>query len=237
MGRAISLSTNARAGVGEVEIVVGDSRKALREFSGGTFQACITSPPYWGLRDYGIEGQIGAEPTLGLYLENVVEIFRQVRRVLRDDGTLWLNIGDSYTSGNRGWRDPDKKNPARGEYLVNRVAMCGDCHTPRGPKGGLDRERPFQGAALRFGPSDPSDRAGFARCAPAIAGMRFWTKAQSIRFLETGLTPGGAYAKPLMPRFRLARGDAAAMVAYLRSLSPASSEPCAASAKEAAKQD
>ncbi len=129
MSRAVSLSTNAGAGVGEVEIVVGDSRKALGEFSGGTFQACITSPPYWGLRDYGIEGQIGAEPTLGLYLENVVEIFRQVRRVLRDDGTLWLNIGDSYTSGNRGWRDPDKKNPARGMS-----------YRPSNPKGLKDKE-------------------------------------------------------------------------------------------------
>jgi site-specific DNA-methyltransferase (adenine-specific)/site-specific DNA-methyltransferase (cytosine-N4-specific) len=74
----------------------------------------VTSPPYWGLRDYGYETQIGAEQTIEAYIAALVEVFRQVRRTLRDDGTLWLNIGDSYTSGNRTWRDPDKKNPARG---------------------------------------------------------------------------------------------------------------------------
>lgn len=128
----------------------------------------------------------------------------------------------------------DKRLLARGEYLVNGVAMCGDCHTPRGSKGEPDRARLLQGGILRFG---PSDRADFARCAPAIAGMRFWTKAQSIRFLETGLTPGGTYVKPPMPPYRLSRDDAAAVFAYLRSLRPASSEPCAAPAKEAAKRD
>ena len=98
----------------DVQIVAGDSRKILAQFPEQTFQTCITSPPYWGLRDYGVAGQIGAERTLDSYLNDLVAIFREVKRVLRDDGTLWLNIGDSYTSGNRGWRDADKKNPARG---------------------------------------------------------------------------------------------------------------------------
>jgi site-specific DNA-methyltransferase (cytosine-N4-specific) len=112
-----------------VRLIVGDSRKLLKTFADGTFGACITSPPYWGLRDYGIEGQIGAEKTLDIYLTDLVAIFREVRRVLRDDGTLWLNIGDSYTSGNRGWRDPDKKNPARGMS-----------YRPPNPKGLKDKE-------------------------------------------------------------------------------------------------
>jgi DNA modification methylase len=63
----------------------------------------VTSPPYWGLRDYGVEGQIGLEPTPEAYVERLVEVFREVRRVLRDDGTLWLNLGDSYNgSGGAG---------------------------------------------------------------------------------------------------------------------------------------
>lgn len=66
--------------------------------SGGA-RCCITSPPYWGLRDYGVPGQIGAEPTLEAYLKELVATFSAVRRVLTDDGTLWLNIGDAYTSG------------------------------------------------------------------------------------------------------------------------------------------
>lgn len=96
------------------EIIVGDALSVLHRFTDGHFQTCVTSPPYWGLRDYGIEGQIGAEADPSVYIAKLVEVFREVRRTLADDGTLWLNIGDSYTSGGRTWRDPDKKNPARG---------------------------------------------------------------------------------------------------------------------------
>jgi site-specific DNA-methyltransferase (cytosine-N4-specific) len=99
---------------GDSGIIIGDAYHTLSLFEAGTFRCCVTSRPYWGLRDYGIPGQIGAEMELSLYLENLTEIFREVRRVLRDDGTLWLNIGDSYTSGGRTWRDSDKKNRARG---------------------------------------------------------------------------------------------------------------------------
>src|SRR6266568_3194041 len=88
-------------------IIVGDAWHSLQLFPGRTFRCCVTSPPYWGLRDYGIPGQIGAEPTLDQYISNLKEVFQQVKKVLRDDGTLWLNIGDSYTSGNRTWRDAD----------------------------------------------------------------------------------------------------------------------------------
>lgn len=97
----------------EYEIVIGDVLEELKKFNSSQFQTCITSPPYWGLRDYGIQGQIGAESLLDDYLNNIVLVFREIKRVLRDDGTLWLNIGDSYTSGGRTWRDTDKKNPAR----------------------------------------------------------------------------------------------------------------------------
>jgi site-specific DNA-methyltransferase (cytosine-N4-specific) len=95
-------------------IVVGDARKVLTEFSDEHFQCVVTSPPYWGLRDYGIEGQIGAEKNVDDYLADLVALFREVRRTLRSDGTLWVNIGDSYTSGGRTWRDTDSKNKARG---------------------------------------------------------------------------------------------------------------------------
>jgi len=74
----------------------------------------VTSPPYWGLRDYGIKNQIGAEMVLCDYIHKLVEVFREVYRVLTPDGTFWLNIGDSYTSGGRTWRDSDKKNKGRG---------------------------------------------------------------------------------------------------------------------------
>lgn len=76
-------------------------------------QTVVTSPPYWSLRDYGITGQVGLEPSVYAFIDSLADLFDQVHRVLRSDGTLWLNIGDSYTSGNRGWRAPDKKNSAR----------------------------------------------------------------------------------------------------------------------------
>src|SRR3990167_9073201 len=67
----------------------------------GTVHCVVTSPPYWGLRDYGIPGQLGLERTPEEYVTNLVAVFREVRRVLRDDGTLWLNLGDCYASGDR----------------------------------------------------------------------------------------------------------------------------------------
>lgn len=94
-------------------IIEGDSYIALQKLPDSFVQCVVTSPPYWGLRDYGIEGQIGLENQLQQYINNLLSVFREVKRVLVPDGVLWLNIGDGYTSGNRGYRAPDKKNPAR----------------------------------------------------------------------------------------------------------------------------
>ena len=77
-------------------IIVGDVIDGLRTLDAGSVQCCVTSPPYWGLRDYGVGGQIGLEKTPEEFVAKMVDVFREVRRVLRDDGTLWLNMGDSY---------------------------------------------------------------------------------------------------------------------------------------------
>jgi site-specific DNA-methyltransferase (adenine-specific) len=98
-------------------VLEGDSLDALRLLPSNSVQCAITSPPYWGLRDYNINGQIGLEPTLREFINHLVAVFCELKRVLRDDGTLWLNIGDGYTSGNRGYRAADKKNPARAMSL------------------------------------------------------------------------------------------------------------------------
>jgi DNA modification methylase len=82
-----------------VRILIGDCRDKLRELPDASVHCCVTSPPYFGLRDYGHEGQMGLEPTPDEYVAGMVEVFREVRRALRDDGTLWLNIGDSYANG------------------------------------------------------------------------------------------------------------------------------------------
>jgi len=89
-------------------IYQGDALEVLRGLPSESVHCCVTSPPYWGLRDYGVEGQLGLESTPEAYVERMVEVFREVRRVLRDDGTLWLNLGDSYTknkSNNGGYSE------------------------------------------------------------------------------------------------------------------------------------
>nr|MDA3925172.1 DNA methyltransferase [Kiritimatiellia bacterium] len=91
----------------------GDTREIIHLLPDDTFQCVVTSPPYWGVRDYGVKNQIGAESDLHQYINNLVSIFREVRRVLRPDGTFWLNIGNTYTSGGRKWRDADEKNKGR----------------------------------------------------------------------------------------------------------------------------
>lgn len=94
-------------------IYEGDALTVLQRLPDCSVQAIITSPPYWGLRDYSIPDQLGLEGRLPQYINALRSIFSEARRVLKDDGIFWLNIGDGYTSGNRGWRAPDKKNPAR----------------------------------------------------------------------------------------------------------------------------
>lgn len=94
-------------------IIESDAMLALQKIPSESVQCIVTSPPYWGLRDYGIEGQIGLEETLQQYINRLVSVFAEAKRVLKNNGVLWLNIGDGYTSGNRGYRAPDKKNPAR----------------------------------------------------------------------------------------------------------------------------
>lgn len=81
-----------------VRILIGDVRDRLKQLPDESVHCCVTSPPYFGLRDYGVAGQIGLEKTPDEYIAELVGVFREVRRVLRKDGTLWLNLGDSYAA-------------------------------------------------------------------------------------------------------------------------------------------
>ena len=85
-----------------IRIINANVIEGLRSLPEKSVHCVVTSPPYWGLRDYGVEGQIGLEPTPEEYVEKMVRVFREVRRVLRDDGTLWLNLGDCYASTTKG---------------------------------------------------------------------------------------------------------------------------------------
>jgi len=84
------------------QIIQGDCRDTLPTLPDNSVDCCVTSPPYWGLRDYGVDGQLGLEKTPQEYVQGMVDVFTQVYRVLKPEGTLWLNLGDSYASGGRG---------------------------------------------------------------------------------------------------------------------------------------
>jgi DNA modification methylase len=88
-----------------------DCRTGMQRYPDNFFHCCVTSPPYWGLRDYGVNGQLGLEETPQLFIENMMQVFKEVKRVLRNDGTIWINIGDSYSNGGRSSRDGNPKYP------------------------------------------------------------------------------------------------------------------------------
>ena len=112
--------------LGQSLLICGRATEALALLPEESVQTVVTSPPYWSLRDYEVEDQIGRDDSLWDYVESIVNTFSEVRRVLAKDGTVWLNIGDAYTSGNRSYRAPDRKNRAR--------AMSVRPSTPRGLK-------------------------------------------------------------------------------------------------------
>lgn len=93
-----------------IKVLYGDALEQLRALPDASVHCCVTSPPYYALRDYGVPGQIGLEPTPEKYIERLVEVFREVKRILRDDGTLWLNIADTYAGSGKGaWKNKERQ--------------------------------------------------------------------------------------------------------------------------------
>ena len=108
-----------------VKILTGDCMETLKELEDESIHMCVTSPPYYGLRDYGHDGQIGLEETPEEYVQKMVEVFREVKRVLRDDGTLWLNIGDSYAGSGKGGQSAEKRSKGWQPEYGNKGATYG----------------------------------------------------------------------------------------------------------------
>jgi DNA modification methylase len=138
-------------------IYVGDVLDRLRELPENSVQCVVTSPPYWGLRDYGCEGQIGLEATPREFIRRLTEVFAEVRRVLRGDGTCWVNMGDGYTSGGRAtWRSGASEN--KGQDVQN------------------DQSRPDTPAGLK-----PKDMLGMPwRLAFALQADGWWLRQDII---------------------------------------------------------
>jgi DNA modification methylase len=106
-----------------VRIIQGDCRDVLKTLPSESVHCVVTSPPYWGLRDYGVAGQIGLEQSPGAYIEEMVVVFRDVWRVLRDDGTLWLNLGDSYAGSGRGGNPTEASSTLQGGQASQIASM------------------------------------------------------------------------------------------------------------------
>lgn len=117
-----------------VILLQGDALEEVKKLQNESIDCCITSPPYFGLRNYGVQGQIGLEDSPETYIQNLVAVFREVKRVLKNDGTLWVNIGDSYATGTTAGRK-QSKNPGVGanrpeaQNSVRRIGNPKGCKT------------------------------------------------------------------------------------------------------------
>jgi DNA modification methylase len=159
-------------------ILEGDCLQTLKSLPDGSVQCVVTSPPYWGLRDYGIAGQLGMEPTPQEFVINLVAVFREVRRVLRDDGTLWLNLGDSY-AGSGGAGEWSKRKAGKQEYAgprgnnVNRIVKSKRMERGSGRWGG--------GNLPAVGGLKPKDLVGIPwRVAFALQEDGWWLRSDII---------------------------------------------------------
>ncbi len=148
-----------------VRILVGDVREKLRELPDESVHCVVTSPPYWGLRDYGVGGGIGLEPTFEDHLAALVEVFREVRRVLRKDGTLWLNYGDSYAGS---WGAQSRGNPD----VETSTLSAGQVYAA--PKGS------HTGSAKRTGLKPKDLMMMPARVALALQADGWWLRSEII---------------------------------------------------------
>jgi DNA modification methylase len=158
----------------DYNIIEGDVLAVLAGLPAASVQCVVTSPPYWGLRDYGAEGQIGLEPSLDEFVAKMVAVFAEVRRVLRDDGTLWLNLGDSYAQNGRAKTAAEtEKNIARAS---DRGYDVGSWGASRGSAEGFDRARNTAGNGLK-----PKDLCGVPwRVALALQADGWWLRSDII---------------------------------------------------------
>jgi DNA modification methylase len=163
-----------------VRIINADVMDGLAQLPDESVHCVVTSPPYWGLRDYGVPGQLGLEPTLGEHIEAMVKVFREVRRVLRKDGTLWLNYGDCYASSVNGRKAADIVDDDR-TFRDKPISTVGPIWRPRNPdKNGGNSNR--NGVSVDSGSNlKPKDLCGVPwRVAFALQADGWWLRQDII---------------------------------------------------------
>ena len=154
----------------------GNALERLREMPDESVHCVVTSPPYWGLRDYGVHGAYGLEPTLNEYIERMVEVFREVRRVLRKDGTLWLNLGDAYAGSGKGM-NADGTHSVGAKQETNIGSLTAPVKSKRMPRG----EGRWGGGDSYVPELKPKDLVGLPwRVAFALQADGWWLRSEIV---------------------------------------------------------
>lgn len=183
-----------------VEILMGDVFNRLADIPDCSIDCVVTSPPYWGLRDYGVAGQIGLEPSLGEHLDVMVRVFREVRRVLKQQGTLWLNYGDCYAAAPNGRAAADVTGDDR-TFRDKPFSTVGPILQPdaRGPQrsGAKEGYRPDSGTTIRPGGTlKPKDLCMIPnRLAIALQDDGWWVRSEII-WHKPNPMPESVYDRP-----------------------------------------
>ena len=194
---------SARGPLTATRILVGDVREQLRLLPSEAFDCVVTSPPYWGLRDYGVAGQIGLEPTLGEHLDVMVDVFREVRRVLKRHGTVWLNYGDCYAAAPSGRAAADVENDDRTfrdkPFSTVGPIYSANHHGDRGVRGNVFRRSAgvsSPGAIVAGGFLKPKDLCMIPnRLAIALQEDGWWIRSEII-WHKPNPMPESVYDRP-----------------------------------------
>lgn len=187
-------------------ILVGDALETLRTLPSNYFNCIVFSPPYWGLRDYEVEGQLGLEPTLGEHLRNLVEVCRELRRVLKIDGTMWLNYGDCYAATPNGKSAAAYKEEGSDDRTfrdkpfstVGPIYDAGYSRTPRGHFHVSDRQSRMEtgGRIVAGGYLKPKDLCMIPnRVAIALQDDGWWVRSEII-WHKPNPMPESVYDRP-----------------------------------------
>lgn len=205
-----------------IVIYHGDSLSVLQSLPDGSVNCCVTSPPYWGLRDYGVDGQLGQEKTPDDYVARMVELFREVRRVMADDGTLWMNLGDSYNGiGGPGNQNGGAVGPTAAMAIegtrgrrVSGLKPKDLCGIPWRVAFALQADGWFLRQDIIWAKPNPMPESVTDRCTKAHEYLflmsksgRYWFDAEAVKERATSDHPAGNRTHKYADQYEVERGE------------------------------